>query len=263
MTLLRVVHGDLAFSPLTAASVGSGWPYVLDGLKSLVETGTPLPPRYARGPAPDAETTSKDWHRQQAAEANNATFDLLESEPFDAEAALRGAYAAAFHWDRVASKRPENEVRALYLIGKAWLAAGSGERALDYGDRCLTGCVAAGLVDFDLTYAHELRARALHALGREDEARLEWTEATSIAIRQGLPAVSLQRGGSGAIRPPRLPAQQRGRTRQACGPVPDAPALPGHRNCEGLERRANQVLRCRRHPGNDLRDADETRVVGP
>ncbi len=182
LTLLRVVHGDLAFSPLTAASVGSGWPYVLDGLKSLIETGTPLPPRYARGSEPDAETTSKDWHRQQAAEANNATFDLLEAEPLSAEAALRSAYAAAFHWDRVASKRRENEVRALYLIGKAWLAAGAGELALDYGDRCLAGCVAAGLADFDLAYAHELRARALHALGREDEARLEWTEATSIAI---------------------------------------------------------------------------------
>ncbi len=182
LTLLRVVHGDLAFSPLTAVNVGSGWPYVLDGLKSLVETGTPLPSRYVRGPEPDAETTSKDWHRQQAAEANNATFDLLESKPLDAEATLRSAYTAAYHWDRVASKQPENEVRAQYLIGKAWLAAGAGELALGYGDRCLAGCLSAGLADFDLAYAHELRARALHALGREDEARLEWTEATSIAV---------------------------------------------------------------------------------
>lgn len=182
LTLLRVIHGDLAFSPLTAASVGSGWPYVLDGLKSLVETGTPLPSRYAGGPAPDAETTSKDWHRQQAAEAHNATFDLLEADPLDTEASLRSAYAAAYHWDRVASKQPENEVRALYLIGKAWLTGGAGELALDYGDRCLAGCLAADLADFDLAYAHELRARALHALGREDEARLEWTEATSIAV---------------------------------------------------------------------------------
>lgn len=182
LTLLRVVHGDLAFSPLTAAHVGSGWPYVLDGLKSLIETGTPLPSRYAGDPEPEAEITSKDWHRQQAAEANNATFGLLESEPLDAEATLRSAYAAAFHWDRAASKRPENEIRALYLIGKAWLSADGGELALDYGDRCLAGCRAEDLADFDLAYAHELRARALHALGREDEARREWTEATAIAI---------------------------------------------------------------------------------
>ena len=49
LVLLRVVHDGLDDSPLTSASVGSGWPYVLAGLKSLVETGAPLPPRY---PAP-------------------------------------------------------------------------------------------------------------------------------------------------------------------------------------------------------------------
>jgi uncharacterized protein YndB with AHSA1/START domain len=182
LTLLRVVHGDLAFSPLTSASVGSGWPYVLDGLKSLVETGAALPPRYPDAAAPEAAEVAKDWHLQQASRANNAVFDLLEAEPFDAEAALRGAYAAAFHWDRVASKQPANEVRALYLIGRAWLAAGAAEVAFDYGDRCLGGCLAAGLGDFDLAYAHELRARALHALGREAQARRDWAEATSIAI---------------------------------------------------------------------------------
>ena len=42
LVLLRVVHGDLALSPLTWASVKDGWPYVLGGLKSVVETGRPL-----------------------------------------------------------------------------------------------------------------------------------------------------------------------------------------------------------------------------
>lgn len=75
---LRVVHGDLAFSPLTWANVGGGWPYVLDGLKSLVETGRPLPPRFERVPvAHEAAGVVKDWHRMQGVEANNATFDLL------------------------------------------------------------------------------------------------------------------------------------------------------------------------------------------
>lgn len=46
LVLLRVVHDGLDGSPLTSANVGSGWPYVLDGLKSLVETGAPLPARY-------------------------------------------------------------------------------------------------------------------------------------------------------------------------------------------------------------------------
>jgi len=43
-TRLTVVHDDLAESPKTAESVGSatGWPLVLSGLKTLLETGEPL-----------------------------------------------------------------------------------------------------------------------------------------------------------------------------------------------------------------------------
>jgi uncharacterized protein YndB with AHSA1/START domain len=41
-TKLTVVHDRLEASPKTAASVGGGWPYVLSGLKSLLETGKPL-----------------------------------------------------------------------------------------------------------------------------------------------------------------------------------------------------------------------------
>ena len=41
--LLRVTHDRLEQSPKTAASVGGmGWMMVLSGLKTLVETGTPL-----------------------------------------------------------------------------------------------------------------------------------------------------------------------------------------------------------------------------
>ncbi|HEY7801423.1 MAG TPA: SRPBCC family protein [Dehalococcoidia bacterium] len=39
---LTVTHDRLEASPKTAASVGEGWPMVLSGLKTLVETGEPL-----------------------------------------------------------------------------------------------------------------------------------------------------------------------------------------------------------------------------
>jgi len=42
-TLLTVVHDQLETAPKTAASVsGTGWMYVLSGLKTLLETGKPL-----------------------------------------------------------------------------------------------------------------------------------------------------------------------------------------------------------------------------
>ena len=44
LTRLRLEHGDLARSPLTWANVKDGWEYVLDGLKTVLETGESLPP---------------------------------------------------------------------------------------------------------------------------------------------------------------------------------------------------------------------------
>jgi uncharacterized protein YndB with AHSA1/START domain len=44
MCLLTVVHDQLEGAPKTAESVsGQGWMYVLSGLKTLLETGDPLP----------------------------------------------------------------------------------------------------------------------------------------------------------------------------------------------------------------------------
>jgi uncharacterized protein YndB with AHSA1/START domain len=42
ITKLTVVHDQLEASPKTALNVAGGWPYVLSGLKTLLETGKPL-----------------------------------------------------------------------------------------------------------------------------------------------------------------------------------------------------------------------------
>ena len=43
LTRVRLVHGDLAGSPLTWANVKDGWVWVLDALKTVLETGRTLP----------------------------------------------------------------------------------------------------------------------------------------------------------------------------------------------------------------------------
>jgi len=43
LTRVRLVHGDLAYSPLTWAHVKDGWVWVIDALKTLLETGSSLP----------------------------------------------------------------------------------------------------------------------------------------------------------------------------------------------------------------------------
>ena len=75
LTRVRLIHGDLAQSPKTWANVEHGWVWILDSMKSLLETGQPLPPADLdadRDREPDAE-----WHRFQAVEANNSTWELI------------------------------------------------------------------------------------------------------------------------------------------------------------------------------------------
>jgi uncharacterized protein YndB with AHSA1/START domain len=186
MTRLDVVHGDLARSPITWAAVQGGWVWILDSLKTLLETGEPLPdePDDA-SPAAAADEIAGDWHRAQGIDANNSVWELLGTPDRSAaenEELLRRAYASAYHWSRARGAGPENEARALYMIGRAQLAVGHGELALEYGDECLAQCNEFGLADFDLAYAHELRARSLHAVGRTDEADTELATAHAVPI---------------------------------------------------------------------------------
>ena len=183
LTRLRLVHGDLAQSPRTWASVEHGWVWILDGLKTLLETGSPLP-RVGDEP-PVAADPEGEWHRMQAVEANNCTWELIEKEgrtPEEDEDMLRRAYASTYHWARAARREPANSARGDWLLARVQLLVGRPELSLHHADRCLATCREHGLADFDLAYAHEARGRALRALGRDDEAVGEWAAARAVPI---------------------------------------------------------------------------------
>lgn len=184
LTRLDVAHGDLARSPVTWAHVKDGWVWILDNLKTLLETGEPLPDEAANVPEVVADAAGQ-WHRSQGIEANNSVWELVDKAdrtPADAEEMLRRAYAAAYHWQRAAGAGPENEARARYMLAKAHLLCGLPDRSLHYADLCMEHTMAAGLADFDLAYAHECRARALQAVGRTTEASAEWAAAKAVPI---------------------------------------------------------------------------------
>jgi uncharacterized protein YndB with AHSA1/START domain len=188
LTRLRLVHGDLARSPKTWASVEHGWVWILDSMKTLLETGSALPP-VAAMPVPtepvDTEDGDAAWHRAQAVEANNATWELVDlprRSPAQDEEMVRRAYAAAYHWDRAVGRTAANLARADWLLAKVHLLVGRVELSLRHADRCLATCREHGLRDFDLAYALEARARALKVLGRVEEATRTWASACAVPI---------------------------------------------------------------------------------
>ncbi len=183
LTRIDLVHGDLARSPLTWANVKDGWVWILDGMKTLLETGNDLPaPVGSDGGGGD--DPAGDWHRAQAVECNNGIWELIgePASPERDEELLRRAYASTYHWARATGRGPENDARGAYMVAKVHLLVGQPERSLHYADECMRLCTQHGLVDFDLAYAHESRARALKALGRIDEATTAWQAALDTKI---------------------------------------------------------------------------------
>jgi hypothetical protein len=121
-------------------------------------------------------------HREQAIAANNSAWELLEAESPNVTELLGRAYAASYHWARAANRSPENSARASWLLSHCHVVLGHGELALHHADECVAVVAGEELQDFDLGYAHEARARALAALGRHDEARVELSAARSVQV---------------------------------------------------------------------------------
>jgi uncharacterized protein YndB with AHSA1/START domain len=182
VTRVTLRHGDLAESPLTWERVRLGWVEILDGFKTLLETGHPMPAvQTSEQPATDVDIEGT-WHRSQAIAANNSVWDMLDREPPDVTELLSRAYAAAYHWARAANRTAEHAARAAWLLSRCHVVCGHGELALHHADECAAVVADAGLQDFDLGYAHEARARALAALGRSVDARSELDAACSVQI---------------------------------------------------------------------------------
>jgi hypothetical protein len=182
VTRVTLRHGDLALSPLTWEHVRLGWVEILDGFKTLMETGRPLPAVDTVESAPSAEDIEGGWHRRQAIDANNSVWELLDDPVPRSTELLSRAHAASYHWARAAGRTPANAARASWLLSRCHAVLGHGELALHHADECAAIVAEAGLVDFDLAYAHEARARSLAALGRTVDAEVELAAARAVAI---------------------------------------------------------------------------------
>ncbi len=187
VTRVTLRHGDLALSPKTWAHVKLGWVAIIDSLKSLLETGAPLPEVDDEAIDTDAGVVEGNWHRAQAVTSNNSVWEYLDDREYtddDADELLQRAYAAAYHWKRATGSTAVNLARASWLVSRSHVVLGHGEVALHHADRTAHFVDRAGedAADFDHGYAHEARARALACLDRTDEALDAYRSAASVEI---------------------------------------------------------------------------------
>ena len=186
VTRVTVRHGDLGLSPKTWENVRIGWVQILDSLKTLLETGEPLPSVDIGDRTATASVEGK-WHRTLAVAANNSTWELLDGRQLsddEADDLLGRAYAATYHWRRAEGATAVNAARGAWLVSRCHAVLGHGELALHHARRAHAHVRAAGelAADFDLAYAHEATARALACLGRLDEARAELQLAMAVEV---------------------------------------------------------------------------------
>jgi uncharacterized protein YndB with AHSA1/START domain len=186
VTRVTLRHGDLGMSPKTWENVRLGWVEILDSLKTLLETGEPLPSVDTGGRTAAAEVEGK-WHRMQAVAANNSAWELLDGRPLtddEGDDLLGRAYAATYHWRRAEGATAVNAARGSWLVSRCHAVLGHGELALHHARRSGALVAQAGdlAADFDHAYAHEATARALACLGRLDEARDELQLASSVEV---------------------------------------------------------------------------------
>jgi len=126
-------------------------------------------------------------HRKLAIEANNSTWEFLDRDPGllsaqEIEEMTRRAYAAAYHWTRAENATVINEIRASWLIAKAWIHQSRGDIALLISHRCIELCSANNVKDFDLAYVYEAKARSLACIGDVEGAREAKKFALSVEV---------------------------------------------------------------------------------
>lgn len=188
VTRVTLRHFDLGMSPRTSSGLQLRWVVVLDSMKSLLETGSPLG---ELTPGEACALGDGDDDRRCAAAANNDAWELLGRVAPDGSGLGRDehdelterASAAAYHWRRAAEPDAPQQARAAWLLSRCHVVAGNTGAALRYAQRCASLTASSSSVaDFDHAYAHEALARALALSGQTGEAERHRSEALAVEI---------------------------------------------------------------------------------
>lgn len=118
--------------------------------------------------ADEKAMTEQDFHRKMAVGLFNGTWDLMEKPGRSIEedfTMLHCAHASRYHWECRQDHTQVHIERGEWQISRVYTLLGRGEPALHHAKRCLDICVAEGIGDWDIAFAHEAVARASAASG--------------------------------------------------------------------------------------------------
>jgi uncharacterized protein YndB with AHSA1/START domain len=174
---LRLVHDDFHGVTRLFEAVGRGWPGVLSGMKTLLETGEELD--LAQEPTAPAAATDIDAleHGEWGRRANQRVWALLgdgtPTEPAAVREVVEAAHASQWHWSYAGGALEAQ--RGEWLLSHVYARIGDAPAALRHARRCLEITEAEGYDDFDRAYAFEAMARA-YAVSGDAVAEDEWRE---------------------------------------------------------------------------------------
>ncbi|MDP6987496.1 MAG: hypothetical protein QGG74_05575 [Phycisphaerales bacterium] len=120
-------------------------------------------------------------HRASAVSLFNYTWTLLDKNDRTREESdemVRAAYASRWHWGVVGE--PINFARGEWQVSRCCAEAGMSEAALHHAGLYLAACERDDYGPFDLAFAHEGMARALHAAGRGEDCTIHIEKARQI-----------------------------------------------------------------------------------
>ena len=122
----------------------------------------------------DSRLTLNEWHRKQAVDNFNQTWDLIDRaarSPEENLAMIHKAHASRYHWGEVGGLH--EMATGEWQISRVYALLGMGESSLFHARAGLSYCERGSLSPFDIAIAHEALARASHVLGargQRDEA---------------------------------------------------------------------------------------------
>lgn len=128
--------------------------------------------------------SKNEWHKKQAIENFNATWDLIDQPnrtPLDDLNMIHAAHASRYHWGQIGT--PLHFARGEWQLSRVYALVNMAESALYHAKNSLAYCQDHQIGDFDLAFAYEAIARA-YKVSNNQEKMKEYKQLASTYAEQ-------------------------------------------------------------------------------